>query len=57
MKALAVILLYSLFFTGDRGKVNLWILAPLLILGLALTTGLEVPTMNELTEMLKGGVG
>lgn len=55
MKALAVILLYSLFFTGDRGKLNLWILAPLLILGLALTTGLEVPTMNELTEMLKGG--
>ena len=57
MKALAVILLYSLFFTGDRGKVNLWILAPLLILGLALATGLEVPAMNELTEMLKGGVG
>lgn len=55
MKALAVILLYSLFFTGDRGKLNLWILVPLLISGLALSAGLEVPTMNELTEMLKGG--
>ena len=53
MKITAVILLYTLFLTGDRGqskmKIQLWILVPLLLICLALALGLEVPTMNEIT--------
>ena len=53
MKITAVILLYTLFLTGDRGqskmKRQLWILVPLLLICLALALGLEVPTMNEIT--------
>ena len=53
MKITAVILLYTLFLTGDRGqskmKRQLWILVPLLLICLALALGLDVPTMNEIT--------
>ena len=53
MKITAVILLYTLFLTGDRGqaemKIQLWILVPLFLICLALALGLEVPTMNEIT--------
>ena len=53
MKITAIILLYTLFLTGDRGqskmKIQLWILVPLLLICLALALGLEVPTMNEIT--------
>lgn len=53
MKITAVILLYTLFLTGDRGqskmKRQLWIIVPLFLICLALALGLEVPTMNEIT--------
>ena len=53
MKITAVILLYALFLTGDRGqarlKMQLWVLVPFFLICLALALGLEVPTMNEIT--------
>lgn len=53
MKITAIILLYTLFLTGDRGqaelKTQLWIIIPLFLICLALALGLEVPTMNEIT--------
>lgn len=58
MKIMAVLTLYALFFADDRGqmgRLQKGLLAILLAVCLALAMGLEVPVLNDLEGMLKGG--